>query len=219
MYRTMFTGIIQHVGEVVRLAAMSEVARVSIDLGPLAHGLIAGASVAVNGACLTVTSIRDGVADFDISIETLSRTTLGRLRPPDKVNLELPVAAGAPLAGHIVTGHIDGICRVIRLDPAGNGVVMRLSAARGLVENMVEKGSIALDGVSLTLVDVSSTSFSVALIPFTLEHTTLGQKRIAEELNVELDIIGKYVKRYLEAVKGKVNQGISLEMLRQYGFV
>jgi len=214
----MFTGIIQHVGRVVRSVSSADGIRIDIDLGPLGESTGLGASVAVNGACLTVSSLDGSVAGFDVSTETLSRTTLGRISPAEDVNLELPLPAGAPLAGHIVTGHVDGLCRMIRLDKSSGATMMTFQAGRELTDKMVEKGSIALDGVSLTLVEVMEESFSVALIPFTLEHTTLGQKRIGEFLNVELDIIGKYVRRYFELLDDTNGRGVTMEILRRYGF-
>jgi len=213
----MFTGIIQYVGQVKSIANRSGGMRMAIDLGPLADRLSIGASVAVNGACLTASSITAGLVEFDVVAQTLERTTLGDLATGSEVNLELPVAAGSPLDGHIVQGHVDGIAEVVRIDRIGGNVFVTLSAADELTGQMVPRGSAALTGVSLTLAGLERGRFSVALVPTTLGRTTLGKLRVADRLNLELDIIGKYVRRHLENLAG--NEGrLTIETLRQAGF-
>lgn len=213
----MFTGIIQYVGRVESAAGDSACRRLGIDVGPLAEGLGVGSSVAVDGACLTVSAIDGSRAEFDVVAETLTRTTLGGLAPGSEVNLELPIAAGAPLDGHIVTGHVDGVVEAARVDRSGDSLLLTLAAATELTDEMVEKGSIALAGVSLTLVGVEKGRFSVALVPTTLQRTTLGRLRVGERVNVELDIIGKYVRRRLENLAGGENH-LTIEKLRRAGF-
>jgi riboflavin synthase len=183
-------------------------------VGPLAKALSRGSSVAVDGACLTVAEISGARAEFDTVPETLSRTTLGDLRPGSKVNLEAALPSGAPLDGHIVQGHVDGVAQVVRIDRSG-GRALHLAAAAELTDQMVVRGSVALAGVSLTLANLAKGSFSVALVPTTIQRTTLGSLRISDRLNVELDIIGKYVRRHLEALVGG---GVTVEKLRRAGF-
>ena len=213
----MFTGIIQHVGRVESTAYRSGGRRMVIDLGPLSDRIIIGASVAVDGACLTVSSITAGLAEFDVVAQTLERTTLGELAGGSEVNLEPPVPAGSPLDGHIVQGHVDGAAEVVGIDRRGESRLITFAAETELTGQMVVAGSVALAGVSLTLAGVEAGRFAVALVPMTLERTTLGKLRVADHLNVELDIIGKYVRRHLENL---VNAAAPLTMakLRQAGF-
>jgi riboflavin synthase len=217
-----FTGIIQHVGTVIGVAPTPAGKRLRIDLGPLAAGLEDGASVAVNGACLTASSpagSSQAAVAFDVVPETLSRTTLGRLAVGSRVNLERALRAASALDGHIVQGHVDGLARMTRLERQGGQVLLHLSAPRELTEQMVPKGSVALAGVSLTLVAVAAESFCVALIPTTLERTTLGELRVGEEINVEVDILGKYVRRYLAQMTAGEGGGLTWEKLRSAGFM
>jgi riboflavin synthase len=215
----MFTGIIQHVGRVESADATAAGKRLTIELGPLAEGLSPGDSVAVDGACLTAATVRGGAAAFDVIAETLTRTTLGERAGGDKVNLERPLKLQSLLDGHIVQGHIDGVATVQRIDQAGGQCVICLACDKSLTDEMVRKGSIALDGVSLTLVDVADGRFSVALIPATLERTTLGRRRAGGKVNVETDVLGKYVRRLLgEAGLLPARQPLTLERLRQAGF-
>jgi len=213
----MFTGIIQHVGTVEALQTTPTGRRVGIDLGPLAEGCRIGDSVAVAGACLTLAAVESSTGRFDVEAETLRRTTLGALRVGSRVNLERPVRADGLLDGHIVQGHIDGTARVESIRRSGEWLV-RFAAQRDLTDQMVEKGSIAIDGVSLTLVEVRDGAFSVALIPRTLEATTLAELRAGDEVNVELDVLGKYVRKYLKLSCDKQDDGLTLEKLRRAGF-
>ncbi len=212
---SMFTGIVQHVGEVVAAIPSPAGRRLRIDAGPLAPTLRPGASLAVDGACLTVAGASGRLVELDVVPETLSRTTLGELRPGSSVNLEPALPAGAPLDGHIVQGHVDGVATIARIARGGEGHVLALSAPTELTGQMVVKGSVALAGVSLTLAAVEAGGFSVALVPITLQRTTLGSLRISDRLNVELDIIGKYVRLHLEALAAG---GLTMEKLRRAGF-
>ena len=211
----MFTGIIQHVGKVISVDSTAAGKRLRIDVGPLAESLVVGASVAVDGACLTASGIAAAVAAFDAVGETLDRTTLGRLAGGAAVNLEPALPAGAPIDGHIVQGHVDGLAEVVRLERAARACTLHLRAPAELTEQMIPKGSVAIAGVSLTLVDVARGSFSVALIPTTLELTTLGDLKPSNPVNLELDVIGKYVRRYLERLTGG---GVTIDKLREEGF-
>lgn len=200
----MFTGIVEAVGSV----AARNSRRLGIKL-PAAWALAAGESVAVNGACLTVAAHRPGHADFDVSPETFSRTTLGRLGPGAPVNLERALAVGARLGGHFVTGHIDAVARLLLVRDEGNSRIIEVERAAGSV--MVEKGSVALDGVSLTVYGLTAGSFKAAVIPHTWANTALSGRKPGDLLNIEYDILGKYA-----AAKAP---GITREFLKDNGFI
>ena len=212
-----FTGIIQHVGRVVSVTPEPQGKRLRIDVGPLAAGLREGSSVAVDGVCLTVAGLSAAQVDFDVVPETLARSTLGQLTGGGRVNLEPPLPAGAPLDGHIVQGHVDGLAEVVRMDRGREGHLLQLAGEPQMTRQMVPKGSVALAGVSLTLLDVAEGRFSVTLVPTTLERTTLGGVGVSARLNVELDVIGKYVRRYLQTLAD--GGGVTVEKLRQAGFI
>ena len=213
----MFTGIVQHVGVLTNLRATSAGKRLSIDLGPLSAGLKLGGSIAVNGACLTAVELAGPVGQFDVVAETLSRTTLDALRPGASVNLERPLEAGDPLDGHLVQGHVDATAVVRAIRRQGAGQVWQFAAPAELVGELVPKGSVAVDGVSLTLVDVGPDNFTVALIPTTLARTTLGGLTVGRRVNVETDVIGKYVRRYVGRIVS--GEGLTLEKLKEAGLV
>lgn len=213
----MFTGIVQHVGVVRRTEPAAAGRRLAIDVGPLAEGLRLGDSIAINGACLSATSLDGPAVGFDAVPETLARTNLGRLSAGSRVNLERAMALGGRLDGHLVQGHIDGLARLERVDRTGGQWWVSFTCDRALTDEMVGKGSVALDGVSLTLVDVSDGRFSVALIPMTLRDTTLGERGPGDPVNVETDVLGKYVRRMLGQL-AEPGGGLTLEKLRQAGF-
>jgi len=192
--------------------------RLVIDLGPLADELADGDSVAVAGVCLTVAGRSGRDVAFDVVAETLARSTLNRLRAGAKVNLERALALGDRLDGHLVQGHVDGVAEVRSVDTAGGQWQVEFSADRNLTDAMVPKGSVAIDGVSLTLVSVADGRFSVALIPTTLAETTLRSLVAGDRVNVEIDVIGKYVRRYLAQIAGSPSGGLTLEKLREAGF-
>ncbi|MCD6365856.1 MAG: riboflavin synthase [Planctomycetes bacterium] len=215
----MFTGIIRHVGSVRSIRGSAAGARLVIALGPLRSGLGIGDSVAVNGACLTVVEFA-GASDeaaFDAIGETLSRTTLGRLRAGSKVNLERALSIGDALDGHLVQGHVDGVAEVRSLG-ATSQRILEFVAGEELTAQMVAKGSVAIDGVSLTLVDVAPGRFSTALIPKTLNDTTLGLLALGQSVNVETDLIGKYVAKYLKRLTSRPGEALTMEKLREGGF-
>jgi len=209
----MFTGIIQAIGVVK--AVRPQV--LCIDLGNLAKKLAKGESIAVNGVCLTVTKLAGTVVEFDLSAETLAKTTLGELRLGDVVNIELALKADARLGGHIVQGHIDGIARIKKIQKTCDFADMTFSAPAELLKSMVTKGSAAIDGVSLTIADMDETTFTVALIPTTLQQTTLGAAKIGNQVNIETDIITKTIGKMLEKILPQ-KQGLSVEKLKQSGF-
>src|SRR5690606_2908944 len=158
--------------------------------------------IAVNGACLTVTAVEDGCLAFDAVPETLARTSLGALAPGARVNLERAMRADGRFDGHIVQGHVDGTGRVRALERDGDDVRLRVACAPELARLLVPKGSVAVDGVSLTVAEVDDDGFAVALIPHTLAETNLGERRPGDLVNLEADVLGKYVLRYLERIHG-----------------
>lgn len=213
----MFTGIVKHVGRVTAIASASGGRRLSIDMGPLAAGLALGDSVAVNGACLTAAEIVGEVASFDVVAETLDNTTLGKLSVGGSVNVELALPATGRLDGHIVQGHVDGIAEVTDIRRGDRWDVTFRGEAE-LVGLMVPKGSVAVDGVSLTLSGVEVNTFKVALIPTTLAETTLADLSAGRRVNIETDVIGKYVQRYLQQMVSGQGGSLTLEKLRSAGF-
>jgi riboflavin synthase len=195
-----FTGIVEAVGRVAALAPRDEVTRITVEAPSIAADLPLGASVAVNGACLTVVAVEGARVAFEAVRETLDRTSLGRLAPGARVNLERALRADARLDGHIVQGHVDATGTVRSLLRAGEDARLAVDCAPDFAALLVPKGSIAIDGVSLTLVGVGPAGFDVALIPHTLSATNLGDRRPGDAVNLEADVLGKYVRRYVEQV-------------------
>ena len=193
----MFTGIVEGTGTVAALAAADDAsgARLEVEAPFLAGDLRPGESVAVNGCCLTVAQATAAGFAADLVAETLRRTALGGLAAGDLVNLERPMALGARLGGHLVQGHIDGVARVLARTAAGDGQEVRIELPAELERYVVEKGSVAVDGVSLTVAGVGPGWFAVALVPHTLEVTTLGRRRPGDPVQLEVDVVAKYVER------------------------
>jgi len=193
----MFTGIVEELGTVsaIEHGADSAVLRIT---GPLVVSDAAhGASIAVNGVCLTVTDHDDTQFAVDVMAETLSRSALGSLRPGDRVNLERAMPADGRFGGHVVQGHVDGTATITRRTPGDRWETVELTLPAGLAAYVVEKGSITVDGVSLTVMEAGDDTFAVGLIPTTLSLTTLGHKQIGDLVNLEVDVIAKYVERLL----------------------
>jgi riboflavin synthase len=194
----MFTGIIEQAGEVKTVRVSPEGARLEVAAGPLAAGVRIGDSVAVNGACLTVVRLEGERLSFDAVNETLRRTNLGALSPGERVNLERPLAAGGRLDGHIVQGHVDAVAALAGVSEEGDSRRLRFQAPEDLLRFVVEKGSIAVDGISLTVAAVGGDWFEVVIIPHTWEVTNLGARRPGDRVNLEVDILAKYVARLLQ---------------------
>lgn len=194
----MFTGLVEAMGTVREARRDGAGTTLLVSEPMVAEGLPLGASVAVNGVCLTVVECRGDSFAFQAGPETLAKSNLGELRPGDPVNLERSLRVGDRLGGHIVQGHVDGMGRVARREREGEWEVVWFSCAPELTRHMVPKGSVAVDGVSLTLVEVADDGFSVALIPHTMQATTLGQKRPPATVNLEVDLFAKYVFKCLE---------------------
>ena len=194
----MFTGIVEELGEIVRLTEGAEDSAVIAVRGPLVTSDARhGDSISVNGCCLTVTDNVDGVFTADVMGETLRRTSLGALKEGSNVNLERAAALGSRLGGHLVQGHVDGVARVIAREPADQWEVVRFSLPPELAKYVVEKGSITVDGVSLTVMEVTADSFAIGMIPATSKLTVLGSKAIGDPVNLEVDVIAKYVEKML----------------------
>lgn len=196
----MFTGLVRGVGTVTALEPADGAARLSVQADPVRDALAPGASIAVGGVCLTVAEV--GVDGFtaDVMRETLERTTLGSLRPGDRVNLEPALRADERLGGHIVQGHVDGVGRVSARTSTARWDDVTIDVAPTLARYVAEKGSIAVDGVSLTVTQVTDHTFGVSLIPTTLAETTLGDLAVGDPVNLEVDVIAKYVERLLGPV-------------------
>lgn len=214
----MFTGIVEYQGNVIALRQEEQVAHLTIAANTQMADLAVGQSIGVNGVCLTVIQ-RDGTLfTTDLSPETLQRTTLGDLKPHERVNLERPLKVGDRLGGHFVTGHVDAVGRIIRLESAGDSARMWISFPPSVAIYIASKGSITVDGVSLTLVEVSRETFSVCLVPHTLAITTLGWKGPGSLLNLEVDLLSRYLERLLGEQAMRERPPLSRELLHEQGF-
>lgn len=208
----MFTGLIEEIGAISRRAGAEISVLAKTVLADLAHG----DSIAVDGVCLTVAAVNAEGFVAQVSPETFARTTLSRLRPGDAVNLERAMAAGDRFGGHFVLGHVDGVGRVASMHDQGEFSLWRFQAPPEIACYLVPKGSVAIDGISLTIIEPAADTFGVAVIPTTLKNTTLGTKRPGDAVNIEADVIGKHVYHY---VKGGTSGGsITKDFLARHGF-
>ncbi|MFJ6485638.1 MULTISPECIES: riboflavin synthase [unclassified Streptomyces] len=195
----MFTGIVEELGEVTAVEQLEEASRFRLR-GPLVtEGAKHGDSIAVNGVCLTVVETADGEFTADVMQETLNRSSLGALTQGSRVNLERPMALGGRLGGHLVQGHVDGTGEIISRTPSEHWEIVKVALPKNLSRYVVEKGSITVDGVSLTVVEAAADWFTISLIPTTLALTTLGIKQSGDPVNLEVDVLAKYVERLLAA--------------------
>jgi len=214
----MFTGIIEALCPVVGFKPMAESAMLSVDLGALAQDAKPGDSICVDGVCLTVSRIEATVTTFDVATETLGRTTLADCAAGRKLNVERSLRLSDRLGGHFVLGHVDGVGAISKMEKAPGQTLMHVRVAADLSAMMIPKGSVALDGISLTIVEATPSGFSVALIPTTLEMTTLGFKGAGDAVNVEGDIIGKWVKKLMGQGSAGDPGGLNMDQLRKAGF-
>ena len=217
----MFTGIIEEIGTIQEIRFMHEGAVITISAAEILPGLKIGDSVAVNGVCLTTTSIGTGSFSCDVSAETLRLSSFTKAKQGLKVNLERSLMLGGRLGGHIVLGHVDGVGRLLGRIPSGKGYELSFYFPRKLERYLVYKGSIAVHGVSLTIASLGKESFTVAAIPLTLEATNLNQLKVGDPVNLEVDILGKYFERFFQlgiAMNEKSDSKISLEHLQSQGF-
>jgi riboflavin synthase len=193
----MFTGIVEELGTVAAIEPQGDALRLSIRAATVLDDVRLGDSIAVNGCCLTVADVESGVWTADVMQETLDKTSLLGAGPGDRVNLERAVTAGTRLGGHIVQGHVDGVGTIIARTPSEHWELIEIGLPDGLTKYLVDKGSITVDGVSLTVVEAGVDSFTVSLIPETLARTTLGFRAPGDRVNLEVDVIAKYVERLL----------------------
>ena len=209
----MFTGLIEEIGVISRFSGteLAVLAKTTLE------DLHIGDSIAVNGVCLTVVALNPDNFVVQVSPETLARTTLARLRPGHAVNLERAMAAGARFGGHFVLGHVDGVGRVSAVRDQGEFSLWRFQAPQEVACYLVPKGSVAVDGISLTVVEPAGDTFGVAVIPATLKKTTLGNKRPGDAVNIEADIIGKHIYHYIKGTPG--NGPVTLDLLSRQGFL
>ncbi|HJG08185.1 riboflavin synthase [Megamonas hypermegale] len=218
----MFTGIIEEIGIIRNIVKGSRSIKLTITAKKVLENTNLGDSIAVNGVCLTVTALGKDGFTADVMPESMSKTNMGRLKPGDRVNLERALTLSSRLGGHIVSGHIDGVGDIINMEKDDNAVRVTLTSVPKVMKYIVSEGSVALDGVSLTVAHLGDNDFTVSLIPHTAQVTTLLDKKVGDKLNIENDVVGKYVERLLSfSDKDKVvekNSAISLKFLRENGF-
>lgn len=213
----MFTGIIETIGAVRQLTPAGSQMRISINIGPLAEGTALGDSIAVNGVCLTVCRLDGTDAAFDVSTETIRRSNLTELKVGSKVNLERAMSAQGRFGGHIVQGHVDGVGKIAAIRKQAEFAEFRFETSTELLKQVVSKGSVAVDGISLTVAKLDKTGFEVALIPTTLAETTWQTAKVGDTVNIETDILVKIIQRQLASILPD-SGAISLEMLKEHGF-
>lgn len=213
----MFTGLIEEVGEIKTIKESSRSIKLGIKAGKVTEKIMLGDSVAVNGVCLTITSIEKG--EFDVMPETKKATNLKNLKVGSKVNLERALAMGERFGGHIVSGHVDGIGIVEKIRKDDIAIEFVIKVENKIANNLIYKGSVAVDGVSLTCGEVGADYFKFYLIPHTQEKTTLTEKRKGDFVNIEVDVIGKYAQKFIAAKSTPINTGITEDFLRQNGFI
>ena len=213
----MFTGLVETICMVKSIRPSAGSMVLAVDLGELAGESKIGDSIAISGVCLTATGIEGAIVSFDVSAETLAKSTLDRLRPAWQVNVERAMKATDRFGGHFVQGHIDGVATIAAIDKHGDFADIRFAAAAELLDAMVTKGSVAVDGVSLTISDIDQNGFGISTIPETLRRTTLGKARAGDCVNIETDIIVKTIKRQLENILPKT-EPLTAERLKQLGF-
>jgi len=205
----LFTGIVEEVGNVKSVGS----GKLTVSASAVLEATRLGDSMAVNGACLTVSAMNSGSFSVDVMPETLKRTNLGQLHPGSSVNLERALMVGGRVGGHLVQGHVDATGRVVSLVREGGAVIAKLAAPPEVLRYVVEKGFIAADGVSLTVVGYDKSSFSVSLVGYTLNNTVLGSRKVGDQVNLEVDIIAKYVEKLREG-----RGGVTLDFLSDHGF-
>ncbi|OGW37245.1 MAG: riboflavin synthase subunit alpha [Nitrospirae bacterium GWD2_57_9] len=211
----MFTGIIEEMGSVKSFKREAGAARLMISASSVLSGTAIGDSICVNGVCLTVVDMTAGDFSADVAVETLNVTNLGELKIGARVNLERALQLSARIGGHLVSGHVDATGRIRSRREEGNGWRIFIEAGDAVLRYVIKKGSIAIDGISLTVAELDKSGFSIAMIPHTAKLTTLGFKSVGDSVNLEVDIIGKYVERLLS---GRIEGGVSLDLLKKNGF-
>lgn len=214
----MFTGLIEEIGTVISIRGGRDFAKLEIQASKILEDVKIGDSIAVNGLCLTAVKVSENSFEADVMAESLRRSSLGKLSHGSRVNLERAMSANGRFGGHIVSGHIDGVGEILSLEREGIATVVEVEADESLLYYIVEKGSIAIDGVSLTVMKAGKKSFSVGIIPHTGGETTLLEKSPGDIVNLETDIIGKYTERFLKHEKPKKSDDITMEFLLENGY-
>lgn len=215
----MFTGIIEEIGRVRSVSLSGNSATLEIDASRVLEGTVEGDSIATSGVCLTVTSVSEGCFTADIMPETFRKTTLGRLSRGSAVNLERAMKAEGRMGGHIVTGHVDACGKVISARREGNAVLLSVSVPQDILCYIAEKGSVTVDGVSLTVVDAGTDSFTVSMIPHTCSVTTLGGTYPGTLVNIEVDIVARYIRRMISfSTQRELESRLTMEFLKENGF-
>ncbi|MEQ8173632.1 MAG: riboflavin synthase [Syntrophomonadaceae bacterium] len=214
-----FTGIVEEIGKVIKLEPGSQSYRIGVEAARVLSDVKLGDSIAVNGVCLTVVEFNSRSFAADVMPETVSKTTIGSLKPGDPINLERALRLADRLGGHLVQGHVDAVGRIVQKERLDIAIILRIGAPAVLLKYAVPKGSIAIDGVSLTVVDVFEDSFTVSLIPHTAHQTVLGSKNPGDSVNLESDIIGRYVERLLTPGQPQEKTPLNLSFLAENGFL
>jgi riboflavin synthase len=220
----MFTGIIEAVGKIAGIERNGEAIQLGVSAGKIAEDVALGDSVSVNGVCLTVTHYEPPFVTFDAVYETMRKTTLGLLRIGDSVNLERALPVGGRLGGHIVQGHVDGTGRIASIRPLGNSWFVYIDTNPELMRYIVTKGSVSVDGISLTVAEAADRTFAVSIIPHTWDHTALREKHAGDPVNIETDILGKYVEKMLGgylagADRAAERSGVTADLLTRAGYM
>jgi riboflavin synthase len=198
----MFTGIIEGIGQVTQAQRRGDLVALTIAVPAALTDMVVGDSICVNGVCLTVRALGQGAFEADCTAETLQRTNVGSLKPTDEVNLERALKLSDRLGGHLVTGHVEGLGYISEMARGSGSMTMTMRVPQEIASFLVEKGSVAVEGVSLTVNSIRGAEFQVAVIPHTAQNTTLGRRRVGDQVNIEVDIIGKYVQRLMRPGAG-----------------
>ncbi len=215
----MFTGIIEELGQLRKLEKGNEWGKISITAHNVLEDVQVGDSIAVNGVCLTVVQFDDQHFEADVMAETLEKTNLGQLALGNYVNLERAVRLSDHMGGHIVQGHVDGVGRLLEEHQVGIAKVVTIQAPKNVLDFTVPKGSIAIDGISLTVIDVTNETFSVSLIPHTAALTTLGYKKMGDTVNLETDIVGRYIYKFMHHEEDQPENTLTFSVLQENGFI
>ena len=216
----MFSGIIEEIGKIRDIKRGVKANNISVSAKKIFTDLKDGDSISIDGACMTVSMLKENEFSVDASFETLNITTLADLKKGDSVNLERAIRFSDRIGGHLVTGHVDGVGSILKRKEVGESIALTISAPPQILRYTIKKGSIAVDGASLTINEVGSTSLTVMLIPYTIKMTTLGSKKIGEKVNLENDLIGKYVESLLrQENRGSAKGTIDIEFIREHGFI
>lgn len=214
----MFTGLVEELGKVIAVEKGKESLRLTVAAKKVLEDLVLGDSIAVNGACLTVVHYSSTEFTADVMPETVDKTAFRLLKKGETVNLERTLQVGSRLGGHIVSGHIDGVGTIVKKEQDDNAILIHIKTTPEIMRYIVKKGSVAIDGISLTIADLGSDWFMVSIIPHTAKETTLGIKAPGCEVNLETDIIGKYVEKLLGGSVQEKRESVTMDMLQKYGF-